>query len=654
MNKLTSLIRRSPKRFNAVIAMVAAAVIIPAAVFAWGPVRDTYTIEQPANKVAFNSITNNPDIGDERNFVGIREAGSANTWYDDVNAQEGKEYIVRMYVHNNAASNLNLVAENVTAKVNLPTTTGKSIQVNGFINSTNASPTEVYDHATFNSTKDFNLSYVSGSLKYENNAFGPNGTPLSESIFTSAGTKLGYDKLDGRIPGCFQYDGYVSFKVKPQFAKTTNFTLTKMVSKHGENKWSENYKAQPGEVVDFIMAYKNTGQVNHDAVTFRDTLPTGLSYEAKSGVWSNASTQNNKFTNDLALTNGTGINVGSYAPGANAYTTFSAKVAESKDLACGTNTLINKGKVNTGGYAVEDTATVTVDKECKPTVKYTCDALTVNQIDRTNVKFTTAYTVENATFKSVTYVIKNASGAVVDTKTSTSNTLNYAQTTAGTYTVQATVTVTVDGTDKTVTSDACKGSFKVTELPKEISVCELATKKIITIKESDFNASKHSKNLDDCKEIVKKIKVCELATKKIITINESDFNATKHSKNLADCKEIVKKIKVCDLTSKQIVTINENDFDSSKYSKNLDDCKETPPVKVEVCEISTKTIITINESDFDAEKHTKNLNKCEETPVTPPELPQTGAGENIVAIFGLGALIASGAYYISSRRALNQ
>ena len=78
-------------------------------------------------------------------------------------------------------------------------------------------------------------------------------------------------------------------------------------------------------------------------------------------------------------------------------------------------------------------------------------------------------------------------------------------------------------------------------------------------------------------------------------------------------------ITVCELASKQIVTIKEDQFNPSKYSKNLDDCKETPV-----------------------------------TPVTPPELPQTGAGDGIVAILGLGAMIASVAYYIASRRALGQ
>jgi hypothetical protein len=78
------------------------------------------------------------------------------------------------------------------------------------------------------------------------------------------------------------------------------------------------------------------------------------------------------------------------------------------------------------------------------------------------------------------------------------------------------------------------------EVPKDITVCELATKKIITIKENQFDASKHSKNLNDCKEVVPgKIQVCELATKKVVTINENDFDAAKHSKDLNDCAEVL-------------------------------------------------------------------------------------------------------------------
>jgi uncharacterized repeat protein (TIGR01451 family)/LPXTG-motif cell wall-anchored protein len=352
------------KKLTAIIAMVAAAIIIPTTLFAWGPTRATYTMAVPADHVTFNSITDNPNIGDERNFVGIRETGTNNLWTDDMTVQSGKEYTVRMYVHNNAASNLNLVAEDVTAKFNLPTTTGKSIQVDGFIDSSNATPTEVYDSAKFTSTTNFNLAYVSGSLKYENNAFGATGVALSESIFTSTGTKLGYDKLDGKIPGCLQYAGYVTFTIKPQFAPTSSFTMSKMVSKHGENKWVENYTAQPGEIVDFLIQYKNTGEVQQNDVTVRDTLPAGMTYVSGSTTYGNSKNPSGVKASDN-IANGTGINIGSYASGANAWVIFSAKVVSNDQLTtCGANSLVNDAKVTTGGGSIEDTATVTVTKTC--------------------------------------------------------------------------------------------------------------------------------------------------------------------------------------------------------------------------------------------------------------------------------------------------
>ena len=550
MSKFTNLIRRAPKRFTALAAMALAAIVVPAVVFAWGPERPTFTIAEPATYVTFNSITDNPDYGDERNFVRIKDAANtaAGGWSDEVTVQPGKEYLVQMYVHNNAADNLNLVAKDVNAKFNVPATTGKSLEINGFISSSNARPAQVWDQAKLNSDRDFNVAYVAGSAVYYNNKTGQAGTKLSDSIVTNSGVALGYElPLNGDMPGCFKYSGYVSFKIKAQVQEVTDFTLQKKVSKHGAAKWEENYKAQPGEKVDFLLAYKNTGEVQHNDVTFRDTLPAGLSYVTGSTTWSNASKQNVEASDNL--TNGVGINVGSYAKGANAYTIFTATVAENDKLpACGTNTLVNKGKVNTGGYAVEDDATVTVDKYCKPVVKYTCDSLAIQTLSRTQYRFTTNYTVENATFKSVTYTVRNASGAVVDTKTATTNTYNYTQTTAGKYTVQAAVTFTVDGQDKTVTSNGCKGEFEVPALPNKITVCELETKTIITIDEKDYNESIHSKDLSKCK-----------------------------------------------------------------------DTPVTPPT----------------------------------TPETPPELPQTGVTENSIAIVGLGALIASIAYFVASRRALN-
>lgn len=369
MSSLRSLIRRAPKRFSAVVAMVAAAIIVPAVVLAWGPQRPTFTMENAAGYVTFNSITNNPNIGDERNFVGIRENGSANVWYDDMNVQPGKEYIVRMYVHNNAATNLNLVAENVTAKFNLPTTTGKSLQVNGFVSSSNANPREVYDYATFKSDQNFNLDYIEGSLKYENNAFGAAGTALPESIFTSTGALLGYDKLDGKIPGCLEYSGYVSFKVKPQFAPSNpNFTVKKEVRKDGDRTFVESVASKPGDKLDYRIVYTNTGNTAASNVVLKDKLPKGISFVPGTVKILNAANPATAFVKDGDKLFSTGINIGNYTAGSNAIVIFDAVVDQNVSLEkCGANTLRNIASAQPAGeQPKEDGADTTLNKECQP------------------------------------------------------------------------------------------------------------------------------------------------------------------------------------------------------------------------------------------------------------------------------------------------
>ncbi len=190
-----------------------------------------------------------------------------------------------------------------------------------------------------------------------------------------------------------------------------------------------------------------------------------------------------------------------------------------------------------------------------------------------------------------------------------------------------------------------------------ISVCELATKKLITIKETEFDTSKHSKNFADCKIVV--ISVCDLTTDKIIKINEEQFDAKKHSKDLKDCS----KIRVCDLKTMTIKTIKEKDFDAKKHSKNLEDCKK--PDSIIVCDLKTKEVITIAEDKFDAKKHSKDLKDCEakcplpgkeDLPAvspecaTPVELPKTGPADFLSAGVGFAAMGLAAHYYLASRR----
>ena len=57
----------------------------------WGPERPTYTWQKPADHATMNSMTNNPAIGDERNFVRIRKVGGNDKYTDNVVAEPGAE-----------------------------------------------------------------------------------------------------------------------------------------------------------------------------------------------------------------------------------------------------------------------------------------------------------------------------------------------------------------------------------------------------------------------------------------------------------------------------------------------------------------------------------------------------------------------------------
>lgn len=651
MGKLFTALKRLPRRTTALVAVVAAAIIVPATLFAWGPVRDTYTIEHPADHITFNSITNNPNIGDERNFVGIREAGSSSLWKDDMNVERGKEYTVRMYVHNNAATSLNLVAENVTARFTLPTTTGKSVQVDGSVTASNATPNMVYDHATFTSNENFNVAYVPGTLKFENNAFGAAGTALPESIFDQRGALLGYDKLDGKIPGCFQYAGYVSFKVKPQFAPENKFEMTKQVRKAGDTTWQESVATKPGDTVEYQISYKNTGETRQNNVVVKDILPAGLTYVDGSTYLKNGTNPTPLKVSDN-LTKSTGINVGDYNPAAAAYVKFSAKVNANDSLpVCGPNKLINKGQVIVDGGSKEDTADVTVPKECQPECNYACKSLTVDKIDRTHFKFTVETTQQNATFKKVTYVVRNKQGTEIDRKESTAKTLDYTQTTTGEFTVEALVTFTVNGVDKTVTSTSCKKPFEVKEVPETPTyACDGLTAQKISRVEYNFTGQASAAGGATIADYTFDFGDGVSATVANPTIKhtyakEGTYTAklsvtvkvNGENKTVTDDKKCVVKVTVAPEECKPGIPVGD------ERCEEKPECKPGIPVGDERCEEKPeecKPGIPMNDE------------RCKEVPEIPAELPKTGAGDNIIALIGAGSLIASVGYYIASRRNL--
>ena len=373
------------KMLKPILGVVAVAALVGAGIAplvrAWGDNgggRPGYTKQQIndgvlGNKIVFNSISDGQS-GDEKDFVGARvddgNHGVNNVWTgSDINVQPGKTYIINLYVHNNSPKGYDAVAENVMTQFSIAKNTGKTVQVNGFISSSNATPSEYWDYINFHSDKNFRLEYVPGSALLENNGVGAggHGVKLSDDIVTTTkGVMIGYDKLDGKIPGCYQYSSYVTIKVKPVFETETNdFVVQKQVRRLGDKKWAKSISGlKAGDKVEYRIEYRNTSSQAVKNVMIKDVLPNNMNYIAGSTTLYNASTNGQwKAVKDGVTAKG--INIGDYKPNGNAYLRFTAQVVD-KSLVCGTTKVVNWGQAGVGDKTKQDSAEVYVDKKCQP------------------------------------------------------------------------------------------------------------------------------------------------------------------------------------------------------------------------------------------------------------------------------------------------
>lgn len=346
--------------------------------YGWGDSnggRPSYTIDQInsgilGNKVVFNSIKDSV-IGDEKNFVAAIEyepgknyagvPGNANR----IRVENRKEYLIRLYAHNNSPNGEIATSENTRVSFSIPTATDKEVHVHGYIYSDNADPKEYWDYITFYADNAFHLEYIYGSALLANNGIGAgDGIALSDEIVTKAtehGVQIGYDALDGRVPGCYEYANYVSIRVKVVF--DDDYLIDQQVRLEGTKEWTNYVEAEIGDRVEFQTEYRNlnsNGEVQNN-VMLRAILPKNLRYVANTTrIW------NINHTGDAVIPDGDivghGVNIGSYDPGANAFVRFTAEVVD-EDLAPGSNTLVNWVQGSVGDIAIQDYAGVVLYKD---------------------------------------------------------------------------------------------------------------------------------------------------------------------------------------------------------------------------------------------------------------------------------------------------
>ena len=287
----------------------------------WGPARDVANVDSRPNAPMLNSIMDNPEYGDERNFFRAKLVDdSAAEFRDELIVEPGQVYTFMVIVNNDARDGGPSV-EGTHLRIQMPGVAAGGAANRAFISSSNTAPDEIWDGVTLigkNPTDQFALRYLESSAVLHTSG-ASNGVSLPEDVFRD-GVLLGCDQLDGTLPSGAGCQSYVTFDVR---IDQPNFTAQVLAKLDGTDSWSSNYIAAPGDKVTIAAAYRNTGTTALNDVVLRLNLPKNVHYVVGSASMKNARTQDAPVSDNLPTR---GINVGSYGPGANVVVTFQVLV----------------------------------------------------------------------------------------------------------------------------------------------------------------------------------------------------------------------------------------------------------------------------------------------------------------------------------------
>ena len=408
-----------------IVASVVATFIFPNTVKAgYGPNRPTYdwnkynpslSCTNPVNDYGrcgsmngpvFDSFINTPSYGDEEHFNTIAPVVTGQSPTDasysgTATAIPGKEYWIRTLVHNDANQNTNClpihdnpvinnctqvdpgsigIATNTNVRLSIASGTANGVDVMTYISASNSNPSVIWDSSSLqNNNQAFNVSYVSGSAVLYN-GFHPSGLSLPDSIDSSSGTLIGYQQMNGVIPGCFNFSAYVYVKVLVTAPALKVNKLVRPISP-ANAAWSKSMSAKAGQEVQWKITYQDVGSTVDKNITIRDPLPKDLSLVPNSIKWYDANNTGTVQPNN-ALSAG-GVNLGNYAPSPNDINgeiVFDTIISNSPSSCSIVNTGYGRA---TNIPELSSSATVAISNCNVPNISYACDALGIIQNGQT-------------------------------------------------------------------------------------------------------------------------------------------------------------------------------------------------------------------------------------------------------------------------------
>ncbi|TAM57168.1 MAG: DUF11 domain-containing protein [Rhodanobacter sp.] len=430
MRKIFKRIVSVPKKWLAIAAFGAMIAILPA-----------------SNLLAANVVI--------EGAIGAANVTAGDTTYQSsINASYDQVVKFQVYYHNRELPDSGLVANNLRVKINIPSSAGTTQTVSTVINGDNTNT--INDSATVHLDRsDAYLQYIPGSAVWRHNTgtnASPNlvNTPISDAVVTGSGGLV----LENEQP-CYNFAATVTVLAR---VMVPGVQITKQVRVKGTTTWSTTNTANPGDTVQYLISYKNTGNVPESNVTLRDVLPPHMQAVPGSAKIANSTYPSGVDVNTTSVVTG-GVNAGTYQPGANAFLIFDAVLPQASDLACGTTAIHNVGIARPQGMSEYYNEAITnVTRTCvTPSAAFQCTQLDVALNGNRKITAHVEYSVSGgASLNNVRYDFGDATTPLLTDQTTVDHT--YAQ--DGNYTIQATLSFNLPNS-QTGTS-ACSKSITIT------------------------------------------------------------------------------------------------------------------------------------------------------------------------------------------------
>jgi hypothetical protein len=164
--------------------------------------------------VVFDSIANDPAVGNEAYFMRAKVLGSPGSMQGRVNVKVGDTVLVRALIQNDAAidgaHSKSLVARDTRFNLSIPTNSSSELPLIGHISASNAVPQHIYDTILLYAKTRFSIEYDWGTAVLANRAY--KGLALSDDIM-GEGALVGSGRLAGIFPPGLSNNAAVFFLV---------------------------------------------------------------------------------------------------------------------------------------------------------------------------------------------------------------------------------------------------------------------------------------------------------------------------------------------------------------------------------------------------------------------------------------------------------